>query len=125
VALVQSDAIGRFITEKCERHPQARVELKVLYPAYKKFCDASGEPRLSEKAFSQRLEGHKLVKGNDSRSRRACFRGITSSEQFAWSEGQIRDFVANRKTANPHLCAAVGLEISSSALVLPPRAEDR
>jgi 3'-5' exonuclease len=37
------------------------------------------------------------------------FRGAITSEQLGWSEGQIRDFVANRKTANPHLCAAVGI----------------
>jgi 3'-5' exonuclease len=37
------------------------------------------------------------------------FRGAISGEQLAWSEGQIRDFVVNRKSANPHLCAAVGI----------------
>jgi 3'-5' exonuclease len=37
------------------------------------------------------------------------FRGAITSEQLAWSEGQVRDFVANRKTANPHLCGAVGV----------------
>jgi predicted PolB exonuclease-like 3'-5' exonuclease len=34
------------------------------------------------------------------------FRGTINSEQLAWSEGQLRDFVANRKTANPLLEAA-------------------
>ena len=37
------------------------------------------------------------------------FRGAITGEQLAWSEGQIREFVANRKTANPHLEAAVGI----------------
>src|SRR5580692_11721557 len=37
------------------------------------------------------------------------FRGAISGEQLSWSEGQIRVFVANRKTANPHLEAAVGI----------------
>jgi predicted PolB exonuclease-like 3'-5' exonuclease len=36
------------------------------------------------------------------------FRGTITDKQLEWSEAQIRDFVANRKTANPHLCAAVG-----------------
>jgi 3'-5' exonuclease len=40
------------------------------------------------------------------------FRGVINAEQLAWSEGQIRDFVANRKTINPHLCAAVGIASS-------------
>jgi predicted PolB exonuclease-like 3'-5' exonuclease len=37
------------------------------------------------------------------------FRGSITAEQLSWSEGQIRKFVANRKTANPHLEAAVGI----------------
>jgi predicted PolB exonuclease-like 3'-5' exonuclease len=37
------------------------------------------------------------------------FRGTITAEQLSWSEGQIREFVANRKTANPHLEAAVGI----------------
>jgi hypothetical protein len=53
------------------------VELRALYPEYKKFCEAAGEPLLSEKSFSQKLEAQAgLIKRNDSRSRRACFRGI-------------------------------------------------
>ena len=36
------------------------------------------------------------------------FRGSITAEQLTWSEGQIREFVANKKTANPHLGAAVG-----------------
>jgi predicted PolB exonuclease-like 3'-5' exonuclease len=38
------------------------------------------------------------------------FRGAVSAEQLAWSERQVREFVASRRTANQHLCAAVGLE---------------
>jgi 3'-5' exonuclease len=37
------------------------------------------------------------------------FRGSITADQLAWSEAQLRDFVANRKTANPHLCAAAGI----------------
>ena len=37
------------------------------------------------------------------------FRGSITVEQLAWSEVQIRDFVATRKSANPHLCVAVGI----------------
>jgi predicted PolB exonuclease-like 3'-5' exonuclease len=38
------------------------------------------------------------------------FRGAISAEQLAWSERQVREFVASRKASNQHLCAAVGLE---------------
>jgi 3'-5' exonuclease len=37
------------------------------------------------------------------------FRGSITDKQLEWSEAQIRDFVATRKSGNPHLCAAVGI----------------
>jgi hypothetical protein len=37
------------------------------------------------------------------------FRGSITDKQLEWSEAQIREFVASRKTANPHLWAAVGI----------------
>ena len=37
------------------------------------------------------------------------FRGAITDKQLDWSEAQIRDFIASRKTDNPHLLAAVGL----------------
>ena len=37
------------------------------------------------------------------------FRGSITAAELDWSEAQIRDFVASRKSANPHLCAAVGI----------------
>jgi predicted PolB exonuclease-like 3'-5' exonuclease len=37
------------------------------------------------------------------------FRGSITIDELNWSEAQIRDFVVNRKTANPHLCSAVGI----------------
>jgi predicted PolB exonuclease-like 3'-5' exonuclease len=37
------------------------------------------------------------------------FRGAISQGQFDWSEAQIRDFVASRKSTNLHLCEAVGV----------------
>jgi 3'-5' exonuclease len=37
------------------------------------------------------------------------FRGSITDTQLEWSEKQLRDFVASRKSANPHLLAAVGI----------------
>jgi predicted PolB exonuclease-like 3'-5' exonuclease len=39
------------------------------------------------------------------------FRGSITDKQLEWSEAQIREFVASRKTANPHLCVAVGIVV--------------
>jgi 3'-5' exonuclease len=36
------------------------------------------------------------------------FRGSITAQELDWSEAQIRDFVAKRKTANSHLSAALG-----------------
>ena len=37
------------------------------------------------------------------------FRGSITVRELDWSEAQIREFVAARKTVNPYLCAAVGI----------------
>jgi 3'-5' exonuclease len=37
------------------------------------------------------------------------FRGAITTRELDWSEAQIRDFVAARKQANPHLSVAVGI----------------
>ena len=37
------------------------------------------------------------------------FRGSITANELDWSEAQIRDFVATRKTSNPHLSGALGL----------------
>jgi 3'-5' exonuclease len=42
------------------------------------------------------------------------FRGSITAEQLAWSEVQIRDFVATRKSANPHLYVAMGILAATS-----------
>jgi predicted PolB exonuclease-like 3'-5' exonuclease len=44
------------------------------------------------------------------------FRGSITIDELNWSEGQIRDFVVNRKTANPHLCSAVGVRFEQETL---------
>jgi 3'-5' exonuclease len=44
------------------------------------------------------------------------FRGAITIEDLDWSENQIREFVASRKSANPHLSSAVGIAASSSSL---------
>ncbi len=47
------------------------------------------------------------------------FRGSITANQLDWSERQIRDFVATRKSANPHLCAAVGINKVDAAGTSP------
>jgi 3'-5' exonuclease len=44
------------------------------------------------------------------------FRGSITANELDWSEAQIRDFVLNRKSANPHLREAVGIREASNTL---------
>jgi hypothetical protein len=54
---------------------------------------------------SQSVAGHSLPIRS---APRELFRGaITEKQLDYWSEMQIRDFVATRKSANLHLCATV------------------
>jgi predicted PolB exonuclease-like 3'-5' exonuclease len=45
------------------------------------------------------------------------FRGLITAEQLDWSEAQIRNFVASRKSVNSHLCAAVGIVLMGDELM--------
>ena len=44
------------------------------------------------------------------------FRGSITAKQLDWSEAQIRDFVANRKSSNPHIRAVVDYGRGSTRL---------
>src|SRR6516164_373122 len=48
------------------------------------------------------------------------FRGSITTEQLDWSEAQIRDFVVNRKSVNPHLSQFLGIV---KGAVIPTRAD--
>jgi 3'-5' exonuclease len=45
------------------------------------------------------------------------FRGSITASEHNWSEVQVRDFVASRKSANPHLCKAVGIPEATIQIV--------
>jgi predicted PolB exonuclease-like 3'-5' exonuclease len=42
------------------------------------------------------------------------FRGSITAQEHEWSEARVREFVANRKSANPHLLRAVGIKDSQN-----------
>ena len=46
------------------------------------------------------------------------FRGSITAAEHDWSEAQVRNFVASRKSANPHLCKAVGLSEATAQIDL-------
>jgi predicted PolB exonuclease-like 3'-5' exonuclease len=43
------------------------------------------------------------------------FRGTITQDQLDWSEAQVRNFVATRKSVNPHLCAAVAIVLMETS----------
>ena len=42
------------------------------------------------------------------------FRGSITAKELDWSEAQIREFVATRKSVNPHLSTAVGIAAAAT-----------
>jgi predicted PolB exonuclease-like 3'-5' exonuclease len=48
------------------------------------------------------------------------FRGALTGEQLKWSEAQIRDFVASKKSGNPHLLATVGNSTVAERTLIEP-----
>jgi hypothetical protein len=45
------------------------------------------------------------------------FRGSITAREHDRSEAQVRDFVASRKSANPHRCRAVGIPEATIQIV--------
>jgi predicted PolB exonuclease-like 3'-5' exonuclease len=107
-ALDLCDALGSF-------SPGARVKLDEI----SKILGLSGKP---ERVDGSRVE-EMVLAGQIEEVARYCesdvlntyrvwlvyelFRGSITGKELEWSEVQIRDFVANRKSSNPHLRAVV------------------
>lgn len=50
-----SDAVGRFLDERCSLSPEAMTAAAELHAAYKQWAEANGEPELKPKTFGVRL----------------------------------------------------------------------
>lgn len=77
--LIDEDAIGRFISERCDlgdMHKDHFEEVGELFDSWCEWCERNGEYKGSMKRFSQDLEARKLEKCKQPSSRRSCFRGI-------------------------------------------------
>jgi putative DNA primase/helicase len=82
--LDEEDAIGRFLKERCYLGDQSASEdVSDLYASYKEWCEVGGERAMSTKRFSQNLSDRKLQKGQNSKTRRALFRGVRLLERAA------------------------------------------
>jgi len=74
------DTLNTFLTEMCEEDKDARIPMKPLYAAYKKWCHDNGEPEASQKSFGKSLEerGYKAVSGTGNVAMRC---GIVLADQ--------------------------------------------
>ena len=52
---IEMDILAPFIEDCCVLGSECEVKSKVLYDAYKKWCEANGEKDLSQKKFTSRL----------------------------------------------------------------------
>ncbi|HGH7178525.1 TPA: phage/plasmid primase, P4 family [Bacillus luti] len=73
------DILGPFIDENCVLHSNAKVEAKVLYENYTKWCYQNNELDLKNRAFYRQLEvrGYKKEKGSKNKT---YIHGITLNE---------------------------------------------
>ncbi|MCU5273298.1 phage/plasmid primase, P4 family [Bacillus cereus] len=73
------DILGPFIDENCVLHSNAKVEAKVLYENYTKWCYQNNELDLKNRAFYRQLEvrGYKKEKGSKNKT---FIHGITLNE---------------------------------------------
>jgi len=109
-ALDLCDALGSYV-------PGAKVKLDEI----SKILGLSGKPegidgsRVEEMVLAGQIEEVALYCESDVLNTYRVwliyelFRGSITAKELSWSEGQIRDFVTSRKTANPHLREAVGI----------------
>ena len=68
----EMDILAPFIEDSCVLGPECEVKSKVLYDAYKKWCEANGEKDLSQKKFTSRL----LERGDITSIRNRTWRGL-------------------------------------------------
>ncbi len=81
----------------------------------------SGRSRVEEKVLGGQVE--KVARNSESDVLNTyrvwlvseLFRGSITASEHDWSEAQVRDFVASRKSANPHLCKAMGIHDATTA----------
>lgn len=64
----ESDAVARFIAERCETHPSTAARTRLLFGAWQDWQLATGEARITEKAFGAELDrlgypGHRTAAG--------------------------------------------------------------
>ncbi len=77
------DILGPYLEENCTIHPSAKIEAKLLYENYTKWCHQNNEMELKNRAFYRQLEvrGYKKEKGAKNKT---FFYGLTLN-QFAGS----------------------------------------
>ena len=57
------DVLGDFLEERCNRDPQARVEVGALYDAYQGWAKDCGERPLRKRDFGARLSERGVTRG--------------------------------------------------------------
>lgn len=71
------DAVGRWVSERCDLDPGAAVETQALYADWREWCGVNGEYVGSMKRFVQNLLARRLGRRRDPESRRAVTTGLT------------------------------------------------
>lgn len=70
------DVLGAFLADRCVTDPGCTVAAGQLYEAYTKWCETSGERKISLKRFGQAMGERGFLKEQDGRTRRQMYQGV-------------------------------------------------
>jgi putative DNA primase/helicase len=82
----EMDILGAFLDERCARAPNITVRAKVIYDAYRQWCDESGQRAYSLKRFGIAMGERGITKGEDRAG--IFYQGIGLREDNADNRGQ-------------------------------------
>lgn len=82
----ESDTLGRFIEERCERGLNAQIQVSAFFRQYRDYCQQLAEPSLSQRDLASEMERRGYPRQRTSRAR--LFQGLELKAVLAppWSE---------------------------------------
>lgn len=86
----ENDAIGQFLSERCEKKPGAKTPTQAVYLAYKAWCVANGEQHLEQRKFTplMRERGYEQGRGTGNKPVWLDLSLLPDDDGLPWSTGQ-------------------------------------
>lgn len=84
----EMDVLSDFLSDCCEFDQHAETPKAVLYAAYQRWCERTGDKPLSRRAFSLRMQEHGIAGGFAGHNNTRVFRGVRLKPE---TQGHDRD----------------------------------